>query len=518
MESTSRGALVLVAAILLAAVVLGYFALEAALQFAEVSEQSVLGSTLLLVDEKIGRIEQLLIDADEQVFRLVDPTAPETVERSWPEVAPRISPSVRALLVLDADDNVRAYHCRCSPAEADAFLEMFLGRVRADLPFDDAPLGQLQHLHATYDELSYLIAFRSVAVRGERYRLVLHHDTGYLLREVIPTLLETGNVEREFVLINEEGRRIYGGRNPGDYVVGRAFDTTLYGWRLQLEPQGAALLRARDESFFSAETALVTFALSVLLLGLAFLVYGWAQERRVAALRSEFIANVSHELKTPLSVVRMFSEMLLTDRVRDPEKRRHYLETILRESERLSALIENVLDFSAIERGKEAYQLRDGVLSEVVQRAVETVRHRAEQAQCDVVLTIEPNLPTVRLDEQALLLAVLNLLDNAIKYGVRRAADGPRPTVEVRVERGRRHLYVRVRDHGPGIPEEHHRRVFERFFRVPRAVGEQVRGSGIGLALVKRIVEGHGGKAWAENAEGGGARVSFSIPLTVLPA
>jgi two-component system phosphate regulon sensor histidine kinase PhoR len=227
------------------------------------------------------------------------------------------------------------------------------------------------------------------------------------------------------------------------------------------------------------------------MLGLSLLIYGWVQERRLATLRSEFIANVSHELKTPLSVVRMFSEMLLTDRVRDPDKRRTYLETILRESERLSALIENVLDFSAIERGKEAYQLRDGSLPDVV--------------------------PSVRLDEQALLLAVLNLLDNAIKYGVRRPnADAARPAIEVRVERGRRHLYVRVRDHGPGIPEPHLRRVFDRFFRVPTVNGEQVRGSGIGLALVKRIVEAHGGKAWAENADGGGAQVSFSVPFVAV--
>jgi len=513
-ESSSRGALVLVAAILLAALVLGYFALEAALQFAEVSERSVLGSTLLLVDEKIERVEQALIEADEQVFRSVDPTDPATVERLWPETAPRISPSVRALVVLDDDDNVRAYHCRCAPSEADAFLRILFREALSDLPLHDAPLGQLGHLHRTYEGQSYLLAFRSVSVGGEIFRLVLHHDTGFVLREVFPSLLGR---DRDFVVVDEEGRRIFGAGPPGGIVVGRAFDTTLYGWRLQLEPEGASLLRARDESIVSADTALVTFALSVLMLGLSLLIYGWVQERRLATLRSEFIANVSHELKTPLSVVRMFSEMLLTDRVRDPDKRRTYLETILRESERLSALIENVLDFSAIERGKEAYQLRDGSLPDVVQRAVETVRHRAEQAQCDILLSIDPDLPSVRLDEQALLLAVLNLLDNAIKYGVRRPnADAARPAIEMRVERGRRHLYVRVRDHGPGIPEPHLRRVFDRFFRVPTVNGEQVRGSGIGLALVKRIVEAHGGKAWAENADGGGAQVSFSVPFVAV--
>ncbi|MCZ7687008.1 MAG: sensor histidine kinase [Sandaracinaceae bacterium] len=114
-------------------------------------------------------------------------------------------------------------------------------------------------------------------------------------------------------------------------------------------------------------------------------------------------------------------------------------------------------------------------------------------------------LPELRFDEQAILLAVMNLLDNAVKYG---GESGP---IEVLVELGRRHVYVRVRDHGPGIPEGEHRRVFERFYRVRRDA--QTRGSGIGLSLVARIVEAHGGRAWAENAPGGGALVSFSLPL-----
>jgi signal transduction histidine kinase len=114
------------------------------------------------------------------------------------------------------------------------------------------------------------------------------------------------------------------------------------------------------------------------------------------------------------------------------------------------------------------------------------------------------SIPPARFDEQALLLALLNLIDNAVKYG------GGTP-VDVTIERGRRHVYLRVRDHGPGIPAEHHKRVFERFFRVRSKDHGGVRGSGIGLALVKRIAEAHGGRAWVETAEGGGARVSFSV-------
>jgi two-component system phosphate regulon sensor histidine kinase PhoR len=253
------------------------------------------------------------------------------------------------------------------------------------------------------------------------------------------------------------------------------------------------------------EVALVALSFGVILLGVAFLIYAATKEHRLNTLRTEFVANVSHELKTPLSVVRMFAEMLLTKRVRSEEKERQYLELILRESERLSALIENVLDFSALERGKQTFQMRDGDVVEVANRALETFRYRFEREGVEVRFEPPADLPRIRFDEQALILAIMNLLDNAAKYG---GTNGP---IELLIERGRRHLYLRVRDHGPGIPTSEHRRVFERFYRVRRDT--ETRGSGIGLSLVKRIAEAHGGRAWAENATGGGALVSFSLPI-----
>ena len=499
---------VLIPAIVVAAGVLGYFSLESARRFADLSSESVIRSTVALVDEKVDRVESLIIQADEAVFHLVDLRSPTAFERGWPELAQRISPSIRELMVLDENLSVIGYSCRCSELEQRDFLDVFTGLILPDLALEQERTGVLRHLHYTYAGTTYLVSYRAVRFEGRRYYLVAHHDTGYLVREVFPALVGSGSSEgtRGFNVVDEDNVRIYGPplARAGDYVVGHRFPTTLYRWRLQVAPEQATLLVQEGGSRALTEVGLIGLSLAVLLLGVGFLLYSQRQESRLNALRSEFVANVSHELKTPLSVVRMFAEMLLTGRVRDEAKRRHYLETILRESERLSALIENVLDFSAMERGKEAYQLRDGDLAELVARAIDTFRFRLEQHGVDIKVEVLGDPPKVRFDEQAMLLAVLNLLDNAVKYG------GGTP-IEVTVERGRRHVYVRVRDHGPGLADEHHKRVFERFYRVR---GEQtVRGSGIGLALVKRIVEGHRGRAWLENAPGGGARVSFSLPI-----
>ncbi len=496
----------LIPSMLIAAGVVGFYSIEAARRFARTTEESIFESTLQLVDEKIDRLEQMVISADEAVFQLVDLADPSRVEREWPPLAPRISPSIRALFVLDDTGNVLAYACRCSPDEREEFRRLFEERMLPDLLLERAPLGQLRHLHRRYADQSYLLSYRALRHEGRRYYVVAHHDTGYFVRDVFPSVFVSDSNKRQYNIVDEDSRRIFGEplTGAGDYLVGRNFPSTFYGWRLQVAPKEAPTLRAQRDSRDYGESSLIALSLVVVLLGIVFLVYAQVKERRLNELRSELLANVSHELKTPLSVVRMFSELLLTERVRDDAKRRQYLETIVRESERLTGLIENVLDFSAIERGKEVYQFRDGDVRDVVLRAADAFRSRHESS-VELTLRADEDLPPVRYDEESLLLVLLNLLDNAAKYG--------EPPIELSVDRGRRHLYVRVRDHGAGIPPEHHKRVFDRFFRLKRE-GSTVRGSGIGLSLVKRIVEAHGGRVWFETpADGQGALASFSLPI-----
>ncbi|AKF06015.1 sensor histidine kinase [Sandaracinus amylolyticus] len=503
--------LALIPAIAIAAGILGYFSIQSARQFARESEQSVLASTLVLVDEKVDRVEQMIITSDEAVFHLVDLERPEAVSETWQPLAERISPSVRALLVLDDGGEVIGYACRCSTQERRDFLKVFTERILPNLELERERIGVLRHHHRTYADTSYLISYRAVRHAGRRHYMVAHHDTGFIEREVFPTLFVHEEERVSYNVVDDDNRLVYGQSRiarAGDYLVGRRFPTTLYGWRLQIAPKRAPELIVRGAEQVYTESALIGLSFAIVLLGVGFLIYAAVKESRLNALRSEFIANVSHELKTPLSVVRMFSEMLMTGRVRDEKKREQYLQIIARESERLTALIDNVLDFSAIERGKQTYQMREGDLADVVARAIDTFRYRLERENLEVKLEVVGEVPAVRFDEQAILLAVMNLLDNAMKYGAG-------STIEVTIERGRRHAYVRVRDHGPGIPDEHHKRVFERFYRV-RNGSSSARGSGIGLSLVKRIVEAHRGRAWVENAAGGGARVSFSLPFSDL--
>jgi two-component system phosphate regulon sensor histidine kinase PhoR len=155
---------------------------------------------------------------------------------------------------------------------------------------------------------------------------------------------------------------------------------------------------------------------AVVVAGMAVVIVAAERERRLSALKSDFVANVSHELKTPLSLVRMFGELLLSGRVATDDKRREYLQIIVNESERLTALIENVLDFAKFERGKSAFEFHEADVGQAVSRAVDVYRYRAEREGVEVDVSISSRLPTVWFDEHALELLLMNLLDNALKY------------------------------------------------------------------------------------------------------
>jgi two-component system phosphate regulon sensor histidine kinase PhoR len=337
---------------------------------------------------------------------------------------------------------------------------------------------------------------------------VAWHDIGRIVKDTMPALFAEGASPARVNVVDEDGRIIFGPPlRSGQFTVAVRFPTTLYGWRVQVSPSGSDELTARVQNRAMLELVMVVLSCGVIVLGVATILLAAERERRISALKSDFVANVSHELKTPLALVRMFGEMLQSGRVASDEKRQQYLDIIVSESERLSSLIENVLDFARVERGREAYDFSDGDVAEAVAKAVSVYRYRAEREGVDLAMDLAADLPRARIDARALELAVINLIDNALKY-----APGSN-VITVRAERENGAIVVRVVDHGPGVPVEDQGRIFERFVRGSTARGRPIRGSGIGLALVKHIAESHGGRAWVASSAGNGATFAISIPV-----
>ena len=223
--------------------------------------------------------------------------------------------------------------------------------------------------------------------------------------------------------------------------------------------------------------------------------------------RSNFVAAVSHELKTPLTAIRMYGEMLRDGLVDSEEKRDEYHHTITEESERLSRLIDNVLEFSQLEKGTRSFELHVGPLAPVLEEVVEKLQPHVRSAGFDLALRVEADLPSVRFDRDALLQVLFNLVDNALKYA--RAAADKRIVLEAR--RGDGGVEVAVRDFGPGVEARHLSRVFEPFFRGEDERTRTTKGTGIGLALVKELADHMGAAAHCANAPEGGFRVAIAF-------
>jgi signal transduction histidine kinase len=229
------------------------------------------------------------------------------------------------------------------------------------------------------------------------------------------------------------------------------------------------------------------------------------REAELTRLRSEFVASVSHELRTPLAQIRMFAETLMLGRTRSDAERRKSLEIIDQEARRLSHLVENVLLYAKSERHRTVISPRPTPLGQEVAQAVESFgpfcRSRDSRIRCELESDVIANV-----DRFALRQILLNLFDNALKYG----PSGQEITVGLAVFDGSVRLWVD--DEGPGIPPAQWARVFEPFYRVAGEAERSVAGSGIGLAVVRELATLHGGRAWAEDAPGGGARVMVELP------
>jgi two-component system phosphate regulon sensor histidine kinase PhoR len=508
-------------AVLVAVGILAYFTVRTTLQIEKLRQQSVLEATLALAGEKADRIDKRIVEQDNALMAIAEPAHVVGLTERWLPTAQRETPTIRAILVLDEARNVLAFASRASGAlaEDEAFRRLVVFHMLGDMDLAGQPFDQLRHLHRVYRGQSYLVSYWQKQHTTGRYLVVAWHDIGRIVKYALPGLVtEPGGgqvpVASRVNVLDEEGRIIFGPQlRTGQFTVSVRFPTTLYNWSLQVAPSASEELATRVQNRRLLELVMVAFACLVVVAGVGAILFATWKERRISELKSEFVANVSHELKTPLALIRMFGEMLQSGRVANEAKHKEYLDIIVGESERLSALIENVLDFAKVERGREAYEFAIGDVGEAVNRAAAAYRYRAEREGVELVVELDSDLPEVRLDDRAIQLAVINLIDNALKY----AQAGK--LVRVQAKRNGSSVVIHVIDRGPGVPPQDRERIFERFVRGKPArsrVGSSdrspVRGSGIGLSLVKHIAESHGGRAWVESSETG-ATFSVSIPV-----
>lgn len=259
---------------------------------------------------------------------------------------------------------------------------------------------------------------------------------------------------------------------------------------------------------FLRTSFLVLGGLSLLLAaGIVFTYRGVNKEMELAKTKSDFVSNVSHELRTPLALIRLYAETLELGRVSLPDKQHEYYCTIRKESERLTALINNILDFSRIEAGRKEYDFRATNLPELVRTTLESYRYQIEQHGFRFEEHIADDIPPVVVDREAIARSLLNLVNNAIKY----SSDNRYLAVSLRRTNGS--VKLEVVDHGIGISRDEQSKIFEKFYRVSDPLVHNTKGSGLGLCLVRHIAHAHGGDVSVESTPGKGSKFSLVLPV-----
>jgi signal transduction histidine kinase len=311
--------------------------------------------------------------------------------------------------------------------------------------------------------------------------------------------------------------------------------------RFFLTNPGLLYAHQRQRSLlFGGLILLSAFAAAV---GLAAAYRAFRRQLRLSEMKSNFVSSVSHELRAPIASVRLMAESLERGKIPDTSKQQEYFHFIVQECRRLSSLIENVLDFSRIEQGRKQYDFEPTNLLAVTQQTVALMQAYAEERQVKLVCAFDSDPSSIAnyqlpIDGKAMQQALINLIDNALKHSpkgetvtVGLEVQSPKSKVQSRGEnlasgiqhpasaptrqapRFTRRLLLWVDDHGPGIPASEHERIFERFYRLGSELRRETPGVGIGLSIVKHVVEAHGGRVLVDSEPGHGSRFTIELPL-----
>lgn len=292
----------------------------------------------------------------------------------------------------------------------------------------------------------------------------------------------------------------------GKPEVERPFDSVFNGLMLGIGLHGTTI--ADLSRRFARGQFQILGALSLLMgAGLLLMYRNVSRELAIAKLKSDFVSNVSHELRTPLALIRLYAETLELGRISNPAKHQEYYEIIRKESERLTSLINNILDFSRIEAGKKEYSFRETDVADLVRSTLESYRFEIEHNGFYFEQKIENNVPPLQVDREAIARSLLNLVNNAVKYS------GSEKYLGIHLYHRDGRVTLEVVDHGIGIPIKEQSKIFEKFYRVGDPLVHNTKGSGLGLSLVRHVVRAHGGTVTVESTPGRGSKFIITLPI-----
>ncbi len=358
---------------------------------------------------------------------------------------------------------------------------------------------------------TYLVSLpnRASSARGV-WGLLLDADylRDRLLRPVLERHIDLGTTD--WVVRGRDGSTILTARDgppAGPLSINATFTNSFPPWLIEFYQQPQSPYKRLFASSQSIYLYMFLAIASIMLFGLVLTVRAVGHELELARLKSKFVSTVSHEFRSPLTSIRQLAEMLQAGRVPSEDRRRHYYDVLVEQSSRLSTLVTNILDLARIEEGRKEFRFEAVDVGPLVDELVTMTRHRVGHEGYAVETHVTEPFPPVRADRNSIVQALANLVDNALQYS------GDAKRVNLYASSGDGYVAITVEDQGVGIPRRDLDRVFDRFYRGGNELTRSVRGSGLGLTLVKEIVEAHGGSVHVESELGSGSKFSIRLPV-----
>ena len=458
------------------------------------------------IDQYRERIEQTIIDNDGWLFSMIDVEDPN----SWPGAVEEIRKGdfhVDLVFIFRLESKYPLY-----PPWTREIANSWGQIVQKSYPElaerGGLVLNQTAHLHKERPDNYFFSSYALKANRSGEKFLIFFQMSNEKLLAMIDKHLRDLQSDYYVSIVDFDNMGVYLQPIPrGQYSVEVRFRSTLYKWLLQAVPRNYTEMEQAARNQRRAYLFLITLSVTMIFCSLVIIVIASRRERQLTQLKEEFIGNVSHELKTPLSLIRMFSEILVMDRVKDDAARQEYYRIIHNESDRMGRLVANLLDFARLERERHSLHLEKTNIAQLVTKDLEAYRYQIQKEGFSLIAQVDSRVPDTLADPNAVSMAFFNLLDNAVKYS------GERKQVTVRVYRTDGFVNLSVTDEGPGIPESERSKIFEKFFRGSLAGSMKVRGSGLGLSIIRQVAEMHAGEIRVESEPGQGSTFTLKLPI-----
>ncbi|WP_372366067.1 ATP-binding protein [Candidatus Uabimicrobium sp. HlEnr_7] len=340
------------------------------------------------------------------------------------------------------------------------------------------------------------------------YNIALYKINIDALKNSLSSIVSNKQLGQEFFLtiIDDAGNSINTINKEAHLIISRPISPSFPFWSIAIYSQNASslenLTRQKSYLYFGG----IFFVIILLFMGLYVFISSFIKEIKSSRLQSDFVSNVTHELKTPLTSIKMFVETLLMGRVDDEKEQLQCLNVIAAESDRLSRLIDRILDFAKMKENKRNFYFTKEDLGKVI--ASTSTQFQEKRPDCSIKLNINDNLPKIAIDVDAVNQALMNLLSNAYKY-----TEKENKNIVISCAKKGKYLEIRVKDNGIGVPRHEQQRIFQKFYRVEDRRAAKIEGTGLGLALVSSIVDAHKGKVNVTSKVSVGSEFIISLPI-----